>query len=160
MFPASHVRSPTVEVLASTTLTEIEDIFPEEPSAICDGIATTLAACTYNSPSVSGIGAMVPEEHPSMTTTLEHLKSHKTPPCSNMLSRLSIAPTVQTIIVNRVPIVDPQLAAIVRDNTEVVMASLEDSQAASPTHCKMIVSGKAWPSAACIAVVHHLEALT
>jgi len=99
---------------------------------------------------------MVPEEHASMTTTLKHFKSYETPPCTNMLSSLSIAPAVQTIIVNCVSIVDPQLAAIIRDNTEVVMPRLEDSQAASPAHCEMIASGKARPSATCVAVVHHV----
>jgi hypothetical protein len=63
---------------------------------------------------------MVPEKHPSMTTTLKHLKPYKTPPCTNMLSSLSIAPTVQTIIIYCVAVVDPELAAIIGDNTESV----------------------------------------
>jgi hypothetical protein len=127
VFPTSHVWSPTVEVLASTTLTKIESIFPEQASAVGYGISTTLAACTYNGPSVSSIGTMVPEKHPSMTTTLKHLKPYKTPPCTNMLSSLSIAPTVQTIIIYCVAIVDPQLAAIIGDNAEAVMACPKDS---------------------------------
>merc|ERR1719265_2543864 len=56
VFPTSHVWSPTVKVLASTTLTKIESIFPEQSSAVGYGISAALAACTYNGPSVSSVG--------------------------------------------------------------------------------------------------------
>jgi len=97
---------------------------------------------------------MVPEQHTSMTTTLKHLKANKTPPSMQMLPGLSIAPTVQAIVVNGVSIVDPQLAAIIRQNAEMVMAGLEDSQAASPTHSKVITSFETAPFLACVAIVH------
>jgi len=86
---------------------------------------------------------MVPEQHTSMTTTLKHLKANKTPPSMQMLPGLSIAPTVQAIVVNGVSIVDPQLAPIIGNNAEIVVASFEDSQAACPTHGKVIASSKA-----------------
>jgi len=78
------------------------------------------------------------------------------PPSTNVPSGLSIAPAVQAVIVDCVSIVNPQLAPIIGVKTEVVMARLEDSQAAGPTHREMIASGKARPSATCVAVVHHM----
>jgi hypothetical protein len=63
---------------------------------------------------------------------------------------------MQAIIVDCVPVVDPQLAAVIRDNPEPISASLEDSHAACPTHSKMIASRKTGPSATCVFIVHHL----
>jgi hypothetical protein len=57
---------------------------------------------------------MVSEEYTSMTTALKHFKSYQTPSSTHMLSCLSIAPPMQAIVVDCVPVVDPQLAAIVR----------------------------------------------
>jgi len=73
-----------------------------------------------------------------MTTLFKHLKPHKVPSTTLMLGGLAVAPAMQTIIVDRVPIVDPQLAAIIRDNAEAIMAGPEDSQSACPTHCEVI----------------------
>jgi hypothetical protein len=99
---------------------------------------------------------MVPKQHPGTTTTFEHLKSHKMPTTTHMLSDLAIAPTMQAIVVNCVAIVDPQLAPIIRHNAEIIMASPENSHAASPAHSKVVASGKARPLASCIAIVHYL----
>ena len=55
-----------------------------------------------------------------------------------------------------VPIVAPQFASIIRDDAEVVMACLEDSQAACPSHGEVVASGKARPPAPSVAVVHIL----
>jgi hypothetical protein len=153
--PAGHVWFAAIEVLAPATLTEVESILHEETMAI-SGTMTTLshATRTYNSPSFPSVWTMVPEEHPSMTTTLEHLQPHKTPSSTNMPSSLPIAPTVQAIVINCIPIVDPQLAPIIGVKAEVVMASPEDSQAACPTHSKVIASRKSRPPAACVAIVH------
>ena len=84
------------------------------------GLATP--TCPHNSPSVSGVGTSVPEQHPGVTTTLEHLESHKMPPSADMPSDLPIAPAMQAIIVNRVSIVEPQLAPIVGDDAEIIVA--------------------------------------
>jgi hypothetical protein len=61
---------------------------------------------------------------------------------------------MQAIIVDCVLVVQPQLAPIVGDNAEPIMAIPEDSQAASPTHGKVITTGKPWPPATCVAIVH------
>jgi hypothetical protein len=61
---------------------------------------------------------------------------------------------MQAIIVDCVPVVQPQLAPIVGDNAEPIMAIPEDSQAARPTHGKVITTGKPWPPATCVAIVH------
>jgi hypothetical protein len=85
-------------------------------------ISAPSASRTDNNPSVSSVVAMVPEEHPSMTTTLKHLNSHKMPACTNVPSDMTSTPSMQAIVVDCVPIVKPQLASIIRDNLEVVMA--------------------------------------
>jgi len=122
VLPTSHVRSAIVQVLAPPALTKVEDILPEETSAISDANSMLLAFCTRDNPSVSSIGTMVPEENPSMTTTLKHLNSHKMPPCANVPFDVTSAPSVQAIVVNCVSIVKPQLASVIRNNLEVVMA--------------------------------------
>ena len=83
------------EIMRLATLTKVEDVFPEETVTICDGIAgLTSAACTHNNPSISSVSTSVPEQHPSMTTTLKHLEFHMMPPSPLMLSGLPIAPTM------------------------------------------------------------------
>ena len=94
MFPTSHVRSTTTQVLATAALTKVEHILPEKPRAIGGAKATILATCAHNSPSVASVSTMVPEEHPSMTTALKHLKPHKTPPSMDMPSGSSTSPAV------------------------------------------------------------------
>jgi len=94
--------------------------------------------CAHNSPSVSSIGTMVPEQHTGMASALKHLKSHKAPPSTNVLFGLSIPPAVQAIIVNRVFVVNPQLAPIIRKQAEVVTACLEDPQTTCPAHSEVI----------------------
>jgi hypothetical protein len=153
--PASHVRLATIQVVATTTLTKVKSILPEEAMSINGTMGNfSHATGTHNNPSLAGIGAMVPEPHASVTTTLEHLKPHKTPTGTKVFLGRSAAPTVQAIIVDRESIVEPQLAPIIGMDLEVVMACPEDSQAASPTHSKVIAAGKTMPSAASIFIVH------
>jgi len=158
MAPASHVRSAAVQIGAPTTLTKVEGIFPEKAMAVSDGIVfPSLATCTHNLPSVCSVCTSVPEQHPSVTTALKHLKFHKMPSAAKTPVGLTISPPVQTIVVDGVLVVNPQLAAIIRDNTEPVVACPEDSHAACPTHSKVIASGKTRPFTTCIAVVHHMS---
>jgi len=96
---------------------------------------------------------MVPEEHPSMATMFEHLEPHKMPTSTNVLSDLPIAPTVQAIVVDCITVVDPQVAPIIGDNAEMVMACPVESHAACPTHSKVIASVKPWPLSTCVAIV-------
>ena len=160
MFPTGHVWPATIEVLAAATLTKIEDVLPEEAMAIRDlMLRMTSPTGTHNHPSVSSIATSVPEQHPSMATTLKHFESYKMPPSAKMARSLTIAPTVQAIIVDCVPVVDPQLAAIIGVNAKTVMACPEDSQATCPTHSKVITSGETRPSSTCVAVVHYLASL-
>jgi hypothetical protein len=48
-----------------------------------------------------------------MTTTLKHFEPHKMPSSTHVPSGNSTAPSMQAIIVNRVSIVEPELAPIV-----------------------------------------------
>jgi hypothetical protein len=92
-----------------------------------------------------------------MTTTLKHLKPQGIRPSAKMLDSLAIAPTMQAIIINCVAIIDPQLAPIIRDDTESVVASPSDFQCSCPAHSKVITSGKTSPFPIRVAVVHHLN---
>jgi hypothetical protein len=47
---------------------------------------------------------------------------------------------MQAIVVDRVPIVNPQLAAVIRDDAEAVMASPVNSHAACPSYSEMVTS--------------------
>jgi hypothetical protein len=89
-----------------------------------------------------------------VTPTLEHFEPHKTPTPTKTPGGLPIAPTVQSIVVDCVSIVDPQLTAIIRINAETVIASLEDSHAACPTNGEVIATGKPRPFATCIFIIH------
>merc|ERR1719199_1561114 len=63
--PTSHVRPAPIQVLATATLTKVVGVLPEETMAISGAMVSTSAACPDNSPPVSSIRTMVPEEHPS-----------------------------------------------------------------------------------------------
>jgi len=111
--------------------------------AISDAIGIVFSAsCLRNHPSVAGIGTMVPEKHPSVATMFKHLKPYEMPPCANVSSGVPGAPSVQAIVVDRVTVVEPEVAPIIRDNLEVVMTCLENSHAPCPTHSKVIASVK------------------
>ena len=162
MFPASMCGSAPVKVLAPAALTKVECIFPEKTCTIDSASATTirsrsLAACTRDSPSVASIRTMIPEKHPGMATTLEHFKSDKMPTSSNIPSGHSTTPTVQTVVVNGVAIVNPQLAPIIGDDLEVVAACLEDSHATCPAYSEVIAPSEAGPPASCVTIVHVLD---
>merc|ERR1719183_1478647 len=116
----------------------------------------TSASCAHNGPSVTGIWTFVPEQHPSGTTTFKHLELHQMPASAKAPGGLPIAPAVQTIIVDCVPVVHPQLAAIIRQNAKPVIASPEDSHSPSPTHSKVVASSKAGPPATCVAIVYEM----
>jgi len=89
-----------------------------------------------------------------MTSLLEHLKLDKMPPSTKTPVGLPISPAVQAIIVDCVLVVNPQLTAIIGDNAEPVVARPEDSQAACPTHSKVIASLESRPFTACVAIVN------
>jgi hypothetical protein len=73
------------------------------------------AACTCDPPSVSSVNTLVPEEHAGCATMLKHLQSYSAPSHTHIRPGLPIAPAVQAIIVDRKSVVDPQLAAIIRN---------------------------------------------
>ena len=122
MFPTRHVWTATIEILAPSTLTKVENVLPKETMAVSWTMSATTTTCANNSPSVSSIRTMVPEQHASMPALLKHLKPHHVPATPHVPSSLTIAPTVQAIIVDGVSIVEPQLAPIIGDNAEMVVA--------------------------------------
>merc|ERR1719472_631416 len=92
-----------------------------------------------------------------MATMFKHLEPYEMPPCANVPSGVTGAPSVQAIVVDRVSVVEPEVASIIRDNLEVVMTCPENSHAACPTHSKVIVSVKPWPPSTCVAIVHSMS---
>ena len=64
--------------------------------------------------------------------------SGRMPPSTKMFRGLPIAPTMQVIIVDRVTVVEPQLAADITDHANQILAIPVDSQAACPTHSKVL----------------------
>jgi hypothetical protein len=58
-------------------------------------------------PSVCCVWTPVPEKHPGMTTMLKEFKSHHAPWSTKTPGRFAIAPTVQAIVVDHMPIVNP-----------------------------------------------------
>jgi hypothetical protein len=138
--PACHVRFATTKVLAPTALPKIKGLLSENSAAIRGWRCTTAATCTQNKPTAPSVETFVPEQHPSITTTLEHFKSHMMPARAQMPIGFPIAPAMQAIVVDRVPIVNPQLAAVIRDDAEAVMASPVNSHTPCPTHSEMVTS--------------------
>ena len=156
MFPALHVGSATVQVLAPAALMEVKCVLPEETMAISNPVAPGAMVCAHKTPSVSSIGASIPEMDACMATTLKHFKSDEAPWSTKMPGGLAIAPAVQSVVVDRVAIVNPQFASIIRVNAEAVVARSEDSHAACPTHSKVVTATETGPIAICVAIVHHL----
>jgi hypothetical protein len=145
------------QVLALRALSKVEDVLPEETSAVESTMTlVSFAARFHDSPSVGGIRAFVSEQHPSMTTTLKHLKSHNTPSSAKIFGGLAITPTMQAVVVDGEPVVNPELASIIRVDRQAVAATPEDPEAACPTHGEMITSRETSPFATCVAIIHHL----
>jgi hypothetical protein len=114
MTPTSHVWLAALQKWASTTLTRVEGILPEEAMSICGAeCSRSPAACTCDSPTICRVRSSVPEEHTSVASMLEHFQSHELPPTAKISVRLPITPPVQAIVVDRVPTVNPQLAAVI-----------------------------------------------
>jgi hypothetical protein len=158
MAPASHIWSATIQILASSTLTKVVNILPEESMAINGPLNGAMidASSAHNIPTISCIMAPIPEEHTRMSAMFEHLKPHKTPSSAHVLVCLAVAPAMQAIIVDRVPIVNPQLASIIGDNAVSVMASPENSHAGSPSHRKVVTTAKARPIASRVPVIDNM----
>jgi hypothetical protein len=155
MSPTPHVWLAVTQTLAMATLTEVESVLHEETMSISGAMhSATPASCVNNHPAISSVSTPVPEKHAGMSAVFEHLEAHKAPMRAQKPCSLTVAPTMQAIVVDRVPILDPQLTSIVRNYAEPVMGSSVNPHATCPPNSKVIVSGKTRPSAACVAVVH------
>jgi hypothetical protein len=87
---------------------------------------------------------------------LKHLESYKMPSGAHMTSTFSVPPTMQAVIVDCVPIVQPELASVIGNDAESVMTGAEDSVATCPTHSKVIVSMESRPFTTCVPIVYQL----
>jgi hypothetical protein len=70
------------------------------------------AVRAHGHPAVASVSTSVPEEHTSMSTTFEHFESYHAPP-TNTSGSLPISPTMTAIVVDRVPVVDKEVASII-----------------------------------------------
>jgi hypothetical protein len=136
---------------------KIEGVFHEKTVTVGGSITSryTPATCAHNGPTISTVRTPVPEKHTSMTTMLEHFEPDETP-SSNSSPSFPIAPSVQAVIVDCIPVVNPQLASIIRNDAVSVIASPEDSHTSCPTRSKVIASGKARPPSTRVPIVHCL----
>jgi hypothetical protein len=108
MFPTSHIWSAAAQVRASATLAEVEGVHPEQTMAIGRSEDwSPPAGRTDDIPSTSSVATPIPEEHASSTTTFKHFESHQMPSGTATPRSLSIAPTMQAIVVDCVSIVNP-----------------------------------------------------
>jgi hypothetical protein len=87
-----------------------------------------------------------------MSTMLEHLEPEKVPSMTHMPPCCTTAPTVQAIVVDSVPIVDPELASVIRYYPEDVSVRTVNPRATCPTNSEVITSAKAWPAATSVAI--------
>jgi hypothetical protein len=154
MSPTSHVRASTQQVLAVTPLTEVEDVLSEKGMTVDRAMASSNppASCANSEITVPSIWTFVPEIYPSMTTTFKHLKSHQAPSTMNMTMTLTMAPAVTTIVVNCIPMVDEQVAPVIRSEPPSVMTRPEDPHAGCPTYGKVIIPVKSRPAATCVPI--------
>jgi hypothetical protein len=116
-----------MQICTPTTLAEVEGILHVETMAISGAISTRPPATSmYSGPSISSISTPVPQQHASMPTTFKHFKPYQTPSCMKVLGGLAVSPAMQAIVVDCVSVINPQLASIIRDDTEPVMTTLVD----------------------------------
>jgi hypothetical protein len=142
-----------MQIRAATTLTEIEGVLHKNTVTISSTMTSSShATCFDRSPSISGIHSLVPEKHSCVTATFKHLDSDHAP-STDAPGSLSITPTVTAVVVDDIMVVDPQVASIIGYDTVAVMACPENSHATCPTHCEVIASSEAMPSATCVPVV-------
>jgi hypothetical protein len=89
-----------------------------------------------------------------MTAMFKHFKSSKMPSTSKTPVGLPIAPTVTAVIVDRVPIINKQVAAVIGDNAVPIIPSPEDPHTTCPTHCEVITCTETRPIASRVPIVH------
>jgi hypothetical protein len=153
MLPAGHLWPATIQVLASTSLTKVECILPEQPMAV-DGAWSLGASCAHNAPTIPSVMTSVPPKHAGGTTMLEMLKPATMPSATKVPISFAVAPAMTAIVVDRVTIVDEQIASIIRNNAVSIVACPEDSEVARPANRKMITTTETRPISSCIPVVY------
>merc|ERR1711912_3873 len=76
----------------------------------------------HHFPAIASVRATITKQAPMMATTFEHLHPHHDPSCPDVPRGFAIPPAVEAIIVDGVPIIDPQLGSIVGNEREPVTA--------------------------------------
>jgi len=121
--PPRHVRPPVSQILHMAALAEIEDVLPEQAMAVYDSVAPVpVAKGTQHFPAVASVRATITQHDASMASTFEELHPEQVPSCPDVLRSFAIPPAVEPIIVDGVPVVDPQLGTIIGSEREPVAA--------------------------------------
>jgi hypothetical protein len=89
-----------------------------------------------------------------MTTMFKHLQPQDMPSTALVPGGFPIAPAMQAIIVDRIPVVNPQFASVIGNNAETVMACVKNSVTTCPTYSKVITTAKTMPITTCVPVIY------
>jgi len=124
VFPPLHVRPPVSKMWYTSALAEIVNSLPPQAVTVNRPCATASASATgpHHFPAIASVRATITKQAPMMATTFEHLHPHHDPSCPDVPRGFAIPPAVEAIIVDGVPIVDPQLGSVVGIEREPVTA--------------------------------------
>jgi len=86
------------------------------------GSADPAAPGAQDGPAIGGVRAFIAQHDPSMATMFEVRHLDHDPSCPDVPRGFAIAPAVEPIIVDGVPIVDPQLGSVIGNEREPVTA--------------------------------------
>merc|ERR1719478_1151843 len=154
MLPPRHVRPPVSKMWHPAALAEIERILPEQAMTVSGFVCADPAAPgAQDVPAIGGVRATIAQHDPSMATMFEVRHLDHDPSCPDVPRGFAIAPAVEPIIVDGVPIVDPQLGSVIGNEREPVMACPEDAATAGPAHSEVVATMESRPGAASVAVV-------
>jgi hypothetical protein len=121
---ANSVWAADAEIWATSTLSKVESLLPEALASVWSWTNPFSSHCRlwhYNHP-IPSVRTLILEYHACSTTTLEHFHFHESSPSAKMSGGLTIPHAMQAIIVDRITVVNPKLAAIIRYKGESVMA--------------------------------------
>merc|ERR1712054_360841 len=152
VLPPPHVRPPVGKVWHPAALAEIVHVLHEQAMAVCVSVAP-VATGIQHSPVVASVRALITQQDASMATMFEELHPEQAPSCMNVPRGFAIPPAVAPIIVDGVPVVDPQLGTVIGNEREPVTASAVEPDTAGPAHSKVVGTRESRPPATCVAVV-------
>merc|ERR1711881_610899 len=117
--------------------------------------ALVSATGVHRIPAIAGVRATITEQAPSMATFLEELNPEIAVSSPHPHRGFAIPPAVEPTIVDRVPVVDPQLGSVIGNEREPVNACSVEADTGSPAHSEVGGTTESRPAATCVAVVDY-----